>query len=64
MAKKTDEWKQHVLEDFRNRFISSLNDYLSNMKLQVWKDNAMGPLKFEYNKEEVQKSTARKIHID
>lgn len=34
--------EQHVLEDFRNKFIPSLNDYLLNMNLQMWMDNAMG----------------------
>ena len=36
--------EQHILEDFRNKFIPTLQDYLSNMKLLPWMDNALGPL--------------------
>jgi hypothetical protein len=37
--------EQHILEDFRQRFIPTLQDYLCNMKLLPWMDNAMGPLR-------------------
>jgi len=37
--------EQHILEDFRNKFIPTLQDYLSNMKLLPWMDNAIGPLR-------------------
>jgi len=57
--------EQHILEDFRNRFIPSLNDYLSNMTLQMWMDNAMGGLnnssKNDENKTEINK---RSMKID
>jgi len=36
--------EQHILEDFRNQFIPTLQDYLSNMKLLPWMDNAIGRL--------------------
>jgi len=37
--------EQHILEDFRNKFIPTLQDYMSNMKLLPWMDNAIGPLR-------------------
>lgn len=32
----------HILEDFRMRFIPSIQDYLENMKLRAWMNNAIG----------------------
>ena len=34
--------EQHILEDFRNRFIPTLQDYLNEMDLTSWMDNALG----------------------
>lgn len=34
--------EQHILEDFRNRFIPTLEDYLKEMQLASWMDNALG----------------------
>jgi len=33
--------EQHCLEDFRMKFIPSPQDYLENMKMQAWMDNAI-----------------------
>jgi hypothetical protein len=39
-----DVAEQHVLEDFRNRFMPTLQDYLECMEMKSWMDNAMGPI--------------------
>lgn len=36
--------EQHILEDFRGKFIPNFNDYVSTMKLTNWMNNALGPL--------------------
>jgi hypothetical protein len=63
-----DVAEQHVLEDFRNKFIPSLNDYLSNMKLQMWMDNAMGTPQSKLNQYETdslnKKITKGTLNID
>ena len=63
-----DVAEQHVLEDFRNKFIPSLNDYLSNMNLQMWMDNAMGSpqSKLEQSESDVRKTSINKgtLNID
>ena len=60
--------EQHVMEDFRNRFIPSLNDYLSNMSLQMWMDNAMGSpqSKLDQSESDVRKTSISKgtLNID
>ena len=33
--------EQHILEDFRGKFIPTVSDYLSNMTLKPWMDNAL-----------------------
>ena len=33
--------EQHILEDFRMRFIPSLSDYTNNMQLRGWMNNGM-----------------------
>ena len=33
--------EQHILEDFRMRFIPSLSDYVNNMQLKGWMNNGM-----------------------
>jgi len=37
-----DVAEYHILEDFRMRFIPSVQDYLENMVLQPWMNNGMG----------------------
>jgi hypothetical protein len=37
-----DIGEQHVLEDFRGRFIPSAQDYLSEMEYQPWMQNGEG----------------------
>lgn len=39
-VKDVGEW--HVLEDFRGRFLPSVQDYLSSMRLEPWMDNGIG----------------------
>ena len=34
--------EQHILEDFRNRFIPTPQDYFNEMNLTSWMDNALG----------------------
>src|SRR4051812_13752206 len=34
--------EQHILEDFRGMFIPTAEDYLANMELQPWMNNAAG----------------------
>jgi hypothetical protein len=34
--------EQHVLEDFRNKFIPSAQDYLAEIEFQPWMDNGHG----------------------
>ena len=36
--------EQHILEDFRMKFIPTLSDFLSNMKLLPWMNNAMSSI--------------------
>lgn len=36
--------EQHVLEDFRGKFIPTLGDYVSNMHLKPWMNNAMASI--------------------
>ena len=33
--------EQHILEDFRGKFMPNVSDYLSNMTLKPWMDNAL-----------------------
>lgn len=34
--------EQHILEDFRGKFIPTINDYINNMNLKNWMNNALG----------------------
>ena len=36
--------EQHILEDFRGKFIPTMNDYLNNMNLKGWMNNALGDI--------------------
>ena len=36
--------EQHILEDFRMKFIPTLSDFLSNMKLLPWMNNAISSI--------------------
>lgn len=51
-----DVGEYHILEDFKMRFIPSVQDYLENMVLQPWMNNGMGTprrceLQFKNSKE-------------
>lgn len=37
-----DVGEYHILEDFRMKFIPSVQDYLENMVMQDWMNNGMG----------------------
>jgi hypothetical protein len=54
-----DVGEYHILEDFRMKFIPSVQDYLENLVVQPWMNNGMGSpnrcqLMFK-NKEEIEK---------
>jgi hypothetical protein len=36
--------EQHILEDFRGKFIPTINDYINNMNLKNWMNNALGDI--------------------
>tara|TARA_B110000977_G_C10943705_1_gene441843 strand:+ start:417 stop:950 length:534 start_codon:yes stop_codon:yes gene_type:complete len=36
--------EQHILEDFRGKFIPTINDYINNLKLKNWMNNALGEI--------------------
>jgi hypothetical protein len=36
--------EQHILEDFRGKFIPTINDYINNMSLKGWMNNALGDI--------------------
>lgn len=36
--------EQHILEDFRGKFLPTINDYLNNMSLKGWMNNALGEI--------------------
>lgn len=40
-----DVAEQHVLEDFRGRFIPTLQDYLETIQVKPWMDYAIGPIR-------------------
>ena len=53
-----DVAESHILDDFRQKFIPTLSDYLDNMKLTSWMNNAMTDLP---NKEK--KSTVKQVNF-
>jgi len=55
--------EQHILEDFRNRFIPTFQDYLNEMNLASWMDNAIGQPKIK-NIEAVSSKTQINISVD
>ena len=56
-----DVAEQHILEDFRGRFIPSVGDYLSKMELNPWMNNAMSNLT---NNSSESKAISGLINID
>jgi len=57
-----DVGEYHILEDFRMKFIPSVQDYLENLVVQPWMNNGMGSpnrcqLMFK-NKEEIERYVA------
>jgi len=54
--------EQHILEDFREKFIPSFSDYASNMTLKPWMNNALTPI----NNNNTESTTINKgvINID
>jgi hypothetical protein len=56
--------EQHILEDFRQKFVPTMQDYFGNMKLLPWMDNAMGPLGTAGESSAAGKTTVKAIAVD
>ena len=57
-----DVGEHHILEDFRMKFIPSVQDYLENMSLEPWMNNGLGvpnSAKMLYNKEVMIEETVK-----
>ena len=52
-----DVAESHILDDFRQKFIPTLSDYLENMKLTAWMNNAMTDLPKK------EKSTVKQVNF-
>ncbi len=51
-----DVGEQHVLEDFKNKFIPTVQDYLCEMEMKDWMNNGHGtPPSYAKIKEKIQK---------
>ena len=55
--------EQHILEDFRGKFIPTMNDYINNMNLKGWMNNALGDIN-KANDSNEQKELKAVINID
>ena len=55
--------EQHILEDFRGKFIPTMNDYINNMNLKGWMNNALGDIN-KTNDSNEQKDLKAVINID
>jgi len=55
--------EQHILEDFRGKFIPTFNDYINNMQLQNWMNNALGPIQ-KPNHQDKPKEFVAALRID
>jgi flagellar motor component MotA len=53
--------EQHILDDFRGKFMPTVSDYLSNMTLRPWMDNALTSI---YPKEEKKLAVKGTINVD
>ena len=42
MVSVKDICEQHLLEDFGNRFIPTVQDYFENIELKIWMNNGIG----------------------
>lgn len=56
--------EQHILEDFRQKFIPTLSDFLSNMKLLPWMNNALSSINsIDMDKEKIKKNKVSQINL-
>ena len=55
--------EQHILEDFRGKFIPTMNDYSNNMNLKGWMNNALGDIN-KTNDSNEQKELKAVINFD
>jgi len=55
--------EQHILEDFRMRFIPSLADYLQNMSLKGWMNNGISE-NLKNNNQVSEKKKAKQINFE
>jgi hypothetical protein len=55
--------EQHILEDFRGEFIPTMNDYINNMNLKGWMNNALGDIN-KTNDSNEQKELKAVINFD
>lgn len=58
-----DVAEQHILEDFRGKFIPTINDYMNNMNLKSWMNNGLGEIN-KTNASNDQKGFQAVINID
>ena len=63
-----DVGEYHILEDFRMKFIPSVQDYLENLVVQPWMNNGMGSpnrcqLMFK-NKEEIERYVSGEMEVE
>tara|TARA_Y100001978_G_C23612025_1_gene394050 strand:+ start:18 stop:518 length:501 start_codon:yes stop_codon:yes gene_type:complete len=56
--------EQHISEDFRGKFFPTLNDYIAQMKLQPWMDNALMPIPNKESENSKKAKNKISIHID
>ena len=59
-----DVAEQHISEDFRGKFFPTLNDYIAQMKLQPWMDNALMPIPKKESENSKEAKNKISIHID
>lgn len=55
--------EQHILEDFRGKFIPTFNDYINNMTLKNWMNNALCSLNAQKTENNINEFKAE-INID
>lgn len=52
-----DIGEQHILEDYKFKFIPTVSDFLSEMDLQPWMQNGNGPVPASHKKIEIKYKT-------
>lgn len=56
--------EQHILEDYANKFIPSIQDYLENMTLESWMNNGRGELPNSRKKIPLREERSMEITVD